>query len=102
MNAKTILLAFAAVILLSTMVGAQYDNAISLANIAVSPNPVVAGGNVTIRFQMYNEYDNWLYGTVLKASGSYPLLNASPLSSYKVGTINPGERGMTVDCAIIA
>ncbi len=93
MNAKTILLAFAAVAMLSTMAGAQsvYDNSLSLANVSVSPNPVIAGGNVTIRFQMYNGYDNWLYSTVLQASGAYPLFNASPLSGYKVGTVNPGE-----------
>ena len=93
MNTKTILLAFAAVAMLSTMAGAQsvYDNSLSLVNVSVSPNPVTAGGNVMIRFQMYNGYDNWLYGTVLQASGTYPLLNASPLSGYKIGVINPGE-----------
>ena len=91
MNAKTFVLALAAVVLLSTTISAQYDNALTLANVSVSPNPVVAGGNVTIRLQMYNGYDNWLYSTVLQASGSYPLLNVSPLSSYRIGVVNPGQ-----------
>jgi hypothetical protein len=71
--------------------GAQsYDGALSFANISVSPNPVVAGGSVTIRFQLYNSYDNWVYNTNLEPSGSYPLLNASPLNSYPLGTVDPG------------
>ncbi len=91
MNARNFLLAVAALALLSGMVSAQsvYDNSLTLANISVSPNPVVAGSNVTIRFQLHNGYDEWLYSTVLQPSASYPLLNASPLSGYQVGTVNP-------------
>ncbi|MGA3021025.1 MAG: hypothetical protein ABSD68_03700, partial [Candidatus Micrarchaeales archaeon] len=46
------------------------DSALSFANVSVSPNPVVAGSNVTIRFQLYNSYDFWLYGMNLQPSGS--------------------------------
>ena len=90
MKTKSFLLAFAALAILSGMVGAQYDNALSMVNLSVSPNPVVAGGNATIRFQLYNAYGEWFYGTNLQPSGSYPLLNVSPLSSYTVGQLNPG------------
>jgi hypothetical protein len=91
MKTNTILLAFAGFMLLSGIASAQeYNNAVSLTNISVSPNPVVAGGNVMISFQLYNQYDGWLYSTTLAPSSTYPILNVSPLSSYKIGTINPG------------
>ncbi len=90
MKTRSFLLAFAALAILSSVVGAQYQNSISMVNLSVSPNPVVAGGNATIRFQLYNAYGDWLYGTSLQPSGSYPLLNVSPLSSYAVGQLNPG------------
>ena len=93
MNTKTILLALLALVLLSGMASAQatFDNSLSPVNVTVSPNPVVAGGNVMIRFQLYNGYSEWLYDTTMYASGTYPLVNASPSSSFEVGTINPSE-----------
>jgi hypothetical protein len=90
MKTKSFLLAFAALAILSGTVGAQYDNSLSMINLSVSPNPVVAGGNATIRFQLYNAYGDWLYGTSLQPSGSYPLLNVSPLSSYTIGQLDSG------------
>jgi hypothetical protein len=90
MKTKSFLLAFAALAILSGMVGAQYDNSLSMVNLSVSPNPVLAGGNVTIRFQLYNAYESWLYGTSLQPSGSYPLFNVSPLGSYVIGQLDPG------------
>ena len=90
MNTKTILLAFAALTLLSGVAMAQYDSSLSMVNMSVSPNPVVAGGNVLIMFQLYNAYDNWLYGTSIQPTGSYPLLNVSPISSYVAGQLDPG------------
>ncbi len=90
MKTKSILLVFAALTLLSGVAMAQYDNSLSMVNMSVSPNPVVAGGNVTIRFQLYNAYDNWLYGTSIQPTGSYPLLNVSPISSYVAGQLDPG------------
>ena len=90
MRTKNFLLAFAVVAMLSGMVCAQYDGSLSMVNLSVSPNPIIAGGNATIKFQLYNAYDSWLYGTSLQASGSYPILNVSPLSSNIVGTLNSG------------
>ncbi len=83
---------FAAAIILSGSASAQValNNALSFANVSVSPNPVVAGGNVTIRFQMYNSYDYWVYNTNLQPEGSYPLLNFSPLKSDIIGIISAG------------
>ena len=90
MKTKYFLMVFAALVILSGTVAAQYDSAISLANLSVSPNSVVAGGNATIRFQLYNAYESWFYGTTIQPSGSYPLFNASPLSSHIVGLLGPG------------
>ncbi|HVC58335.1 MAG TPA: CARDB domain-containing protein [Candidatus Acidoferrales bacterium] len=92
MKTQTFLLAFALVAMLASAAGATtvYDNALSLANVSVSPNPVVAGGNATISFQLYNSYDFWLYGTNLQPTGSYPLLNVSPLGDRIIGVVNPG------------
>jgi hypothetical protein len=90
MRTKNFLLAFVAVVILSGMVAAQYESAVSLANLSVSPNPIVAGGNATIRFQLYNAYESWLYGTTIQPSGSYPLFNVSPLSSHIVGQLGSG------------
>lgn len=90
MKTKYLLMVLAALVILSSTVAAQYDGAVSLTNLSVSPNPVVAGGNATIKFQLYNAYDSWLYGTTLQPSGSYPLLNVSPLSSHIIGLVDPG------------
>jgi hypothetical protein len=90
MNTKIFLLAFAALAIFSGMVGAQYQNALSLVNLSVSPNPVLAGGNAIIKFQLYNSYESWVYGTSMSPSGSYPILNVSPLGSTIVGQLNPG------------
>jgi hypothetical protein len=75
---------------MSGVASAQYANSVSLTNVSVSPNPVIAGGNATIRFQLYNTYNYWLYGTTLQPTGSYPLLNVSPLNSHPIGQLDPG------------
>jgi hypothetical protein len=86
------LLALAALTMLGSTVNAAtvYDNGLSLSNVSVSPNSVVAGSNATIRFQLYNIVGIWVYDTTLQASGSYPLLNVSPLNSKLIGTVNSG------------
>ncbi len=92
MRTRTVFMVFAAAIILSGSASAQaaLNNALSFANVSVSPNPVVAGGNVVIRFQMYNAYDYWVYNTNLQPEGSYPLLNVSPLKSNILGVISAG------------
>lgn len=88
-----------ALIAMAMLIGAVsastvFDNSLSMANVSVSPNPVVAGGNVIIHFRLYDAYNVWLYGTTLQPSGTYPLLNASPLSASLLGTVNPGLNGV--------
>lgn len=96
METKRIFLAFIAMAMLIGAVSAStvFDNSLSMANVSVSPNPVVAGGNVIIHFRLYDAYDVWLYGTTLQPSGTYPLLNASPLNAALLGTVNPGLNGV--------
>jgi hypothetical protein len=66
------------------------SGALSLANVAVMPNPVVAGGNATIVFQLYNSYGSSLTNVNLQLTGSYPLLNFSPTGSYIVSAVGSG------------
>jgi hypothetical protein len=94
MKSQTIFLAVATVLIMGGLAGAQavgqYTGAVSLVNVTVSPNTIVAGQNVTVRFQLYNSYNYWVYGTTLQPTGEYPLLNVSPLKSEIIGTLNPG------------
>ena len=94
MKMQTIFLALAVMAIMSGAAGAQavgqYTGAVSLVNVSVSPNPIVAGGNATVTFQLYNSYNYWVYGTTLQPTGDYPLLNVSPLKSQVIGTLNPG------------
>jgi hypothetical protein len=100
MSTKSVLLALAAITVLGGMAMAQYSDSLSMVNMSVLPNPVVAGGNATIRFQLYNAYESWLYGTSIQPSGSYPLLNVSPMGSYVIGRMDPGVNGRYYDYTI--
>ncbi|VVB76621.1 Uncharacterised protein [uncultured archaeon] len=66
------------------------DGALSLSNLTVSPNPIVAGGNVTIQFQLYNSYSGGVSHASLDTFGSYPIFNASPQRSQNVGYVQAG------------
>lgn len=92
MRIQSFLWAFVALAVISSYAGAtsSYDSALSMANVTVSPNPVIAGGDVHIRFRMYNTFNYNIYGTTLQPSGSYPLLNASPQNSIVLGQVPSG------------
>lgn len=77
----------------SGMVGAQYTGALTLANVSISPNPVVAGGNATITFRLYNSYGMFLDNVNLQPASSYPIVNVSPAGSRVVSTLNGGLSG---------
>jgi hypothetical protein len=66
------------------------SGALSLANVAVMPTPVVAGSNVTISFQLYDSYNDALSDVNLQLTGSYPLLNYSPSGTYLISTMGEG------------
>ena len=90
---RSVFLALAVLAALGGVAGAQYTNAITFSNVIVSPNPVVAGSNVTIGFQLYNSYNSWLYNVNLQPEGTYPLLNVSPLKGIQIGILNSGLTG---------
>jgi hypothetical protein len=69
------------------------DNSLSLANIAITPQPIYSGSNVTIHFQLYNSYQNSLNNVDLWLQGSYPLLNYSPSTTTLIGSIGSGLYG---------
>ncbi len=91
MNTKIIWM-LAAMAMLSGAVGATsvLDNALTLANVSVSPNPVVAGGTATISFQLYNSYGSFVQTVNLQASTSYPIANASLVKTTDIAQVNPG------------
>ncbi len=91
--------ALAAVMLLSLVqlfgsVNAQ-ANALSIANLDVTPQPVIAGSNITISFQLYNAYTAELTNVNLELEGSYPLLNYSPAGTQLITNIPTGIYGGT-------
>lgn len=87
---KQVFFALAAFLAIAGMASAVETGAFTFANVSVSPSPVMAGHSATIRFQLYNSYDFWLYNVNLQPTGSYPLLNVSPMNSYRIGQIPPG------------
>ncbi len=91
--------ALAAVILLSFVqlfgsVKAQ-TNALSIANLDVTPQPVAAGNNVTISFQLFNSYTATLTNVNLELEGTYPLLNYSPAWTQFLTNVPTGVYGGT-------
>lgn len=94
MNAKglQVIMALAIVIQLTGTAFAQSD-AISIANLAVYPQPVIAGQNVTIQFQLYNSYQTQLTQVNLGLYGSYPLLNQSPVDTQLLSNMPTGIYG---------
>ncbi|MGC8676136.1 MAG: hypothetical protein ACP5T3_01285 [Candidatus Micrarchaeia archaeon] len=84
------LAAFAVIAALLPLASAQVSGALSIANLAVEPNPAVAGQNLTITFQLYNSYDNTLKNIDMQLQGAYPLLNYSPAGTYEISTLGDG------------
>ncbi|MGC9037094.1 MAG: hypothetical protein ACP5GD_00280 [Candidatus Micrarchaeia archaeon] len=84
---------FITMITLALLLGfasAQINGALSIANLAVTPNPAIAGSNITIIFQLYNSYDNSLKNINMHLEGTYPLLNFSPSGTYEISSVGQG------------
>lgn len=67
--------------------------ALSLYNLQLSPNPIVAGSNETINFQLYDTYSSTIQNVNLELQGSYPILNYSPTNPYLISSIGQGLYG---------
>ncbi len=66
------------------------SGALSIVNLYVTPQPIVAGDNITIKFQLYNSYPNVLNNVNLQLSGAYPLLNYSPSQTTLINSMGTG------------
>lgn len=86
-----------ALILLFSMAGAQsigsINNVLSLSNLVTNPNPVIAGGNVTISFQLFNSYSQSLSNINIQLQANNQIINVSPSSSYLISSIGSGIYG---------
>ena len=65
------------------------NNELSITNLVVSPQPVYAGQNVMISFQLYNNDGN-IQSVDLGLAGNYPLLNYSPAGTTLISSMGPG------------
>ncbi len=95
---RIILLATIATSLLAAGAGGQSVNAaangaLSIVDLKVQPQPVVAGDNVTIIFQLYNSYSSALTNVNLQLTAQNPILNVSPSSSQLIDAIGQGLYG---------
>lgn len=84
---KVLLVAGFAMLLIANT--AYANNELSITNLIVNPQPVVAGHNATIRFQLYDNY-GVINNVNLGLSGSYPLLNYSPTSTQLISSMSQG------------
>lgn len=71
----------------------SYNNLLSLTNLYVSPNPVIAGSNITISFNLYNSYSSQLSNVNLALTANNQLVNVSPSGSYLINTVGSGVYG---------
>lgn len=98
MNRKISIVAlsiFAAVVFLSMTASAQSvaTDALSLQGLTVSPNPVVAGDNITITFNLFNSYSQSLEQPSLWVSAQNPIINVSPSYITYLSAIGSGIYG---------
>ncbi len=92
-NAGKILTATIIVMMLGLQIAdaqSAVNGAVSLSQLSVSPQPVIAGGNVMIAFQLFNSYTNPLNNVVLQLTASNPIINVSPATSVLINTVAAG------------
>ncbi len=69
------------------------NGALSITNLQVLPQPVVAGENVTVQFQLYNSYTQTLNNVNLYLQAENPIINVTPSHSFITDTIGQGIFG---------
>ncbi len=84
---------FLAAVPFSQTTSTQANGALSIANLVVSPQPVVAGGNVTVSFQLYNSYSNPLQNVNLYLESASQLINVSPSQTFLINSVGTGLYG---------
>ncbi|BCS90893.1 MAG: hypothetical protein ARM1_0350 [Candidatus Micrarchaeota archaeon] len=79
-------------------VSGEASQALQITNLVVQPQPVYAGENVTISFNLYNSYEEAVYNVILQAESQNPLLNVSPTFTNYLSAVGPGQYGgLSVD-----
>ncbi|MEM3827508.1 MAG: hypothetical protein QXR58_02825, partial [Candidatus Micrarchaeaceae archaeon] len=74
-------------------VSTQADGALSITNLQITPQPVVAGSNITVEFQLFNSYSNQLQNVNIYLESQSPLINVSPSQSFLVSAMGTGLYG---------
>ncbi|MGC8776967.1 MAG: CARDB domain-containing protein [Candidatus Micrarchaeia archaeon] len=87
------IIAFALIAIANAQTAGIGMGALSISNLIITPNPVLAGSKVQISFQLYNSYQYSLQNVNLYLEGSYPLLNYSPQSIGQISSIGQGLYG---------
>lgn len=80
------------IFMLANAVSANGELAIT--NLVITPQPVVAGQNFTISFQLYDNAGS-LTNVDIGLTGSYPLLNYSPSNTVLISGMSQGLYGGT-------
>jgi len=99
MNAKNfmwIFLAVACASIVAANASSSGDQALSIASLKLSPQPIIAGNNLTIVFQLYNSYSSALNNVNLQLTASNPIINVSPSAQQLITTIGTGLYGSGV------
>ncbi|EQD31263.1 S-layer domain protein [mine drainage metagenome] len=76
----------------SALAGAG-DNMLSLSGVSIYPSPVIAGGNVTISFRLFNSYSEALSDVNLGLTTTSQIFNVSPSNTYMLSSIGSGVYG---------
>ncbi len=87
------LVTFACIFSAAAMAQSSGDNALSIASLKVTPQPLVAGSNATLVFQLYNSYSSSLNNVNIQVTAANPVINVSPSSSTLVSSIGTGLYG---------
>lgn len=100
MNRITALAAVMLMLMFANLMYAQASSAVgggngalSITNLQVLPQPVVAGENVTVQFQLYNSYTQTLNNVNLYLQAENPIINVTPSHSFITDTIGQGIFG---------
>ena len=86
---------FLAVIMPLAISAQSINGALTVTNLQISPNPISAGSNVVVTFQIYDSYSSTLNNINLQLQGVYPILNFSPVNSYLISEMSQGIYGGT-------
>ncbi|MGC8478342.1 MAG: COG1361 S-layer family protein [Candidatus Micrarchaeia archaeon] len=80
-------------ILAGAQAAPQANGAVSIANLKISPQPVIAGENITVEFQLFNSFSNELQNVNIYLESQSPLINVSPTQTFLISAMGTGLYG---------